>query len=229
MFFHSTRPGGCGAGDIWMTRRHNRRSQEWGPPINLGCVVNTAATEIAPAFFENPETGQVTLFYGSNRPGGFGRRLRRLCKRCRRRRLLRAGSAGAGVQQRRARHAHFHKERWPGGVHHIGPDGRTGPYRHLDVDAGHALRHVVDARRSAQSRQQRLRRWLSLAFTRRDDAVFLLNACPRLWAEGHLVHNQSQDLPRRTPLSQCSPVSGTGCLRTWPGQVTEVIARDSCC
>jgi len=72
MFFHSTRPGGCGAGDIWMARRHNRRSEEWGPPINLGCVVNTPATEIAPAFFENPETGQVTLFYGSNRPGGFG-------------------------------------------------------------------------------------------------------------------------------------------------------------
>ena len=72
MFFHSTRPGGCGAGDIWMTRRHNRRWQEWNPPINLGCVVNTAATEIAPAFFENPETGQVTLFYGSNRPGSQG-------------------------------------------------------------------------------------------------------------------------------------------------------------
>ena len=35
-------------------------------------MVNTAATEIAPAFFENPETGQVTLFYGSNRPGSQG-------------------------------------------------------------------------------------------------------------------------------------------------------------
>ena len=69
MFFHSTRPGGCGAGDIWMTRRHDKRTQEWGLPVNLGCVVNTTATEIAPAFFENPETGQVTLFYGSNRPG----------------------------------------------------------------------------------------------------------------------------------------------------------------
>jgi RNA polymerase sigma factor (sigma-70 family) len=65
---------GCGAGDIWMTRRHNRRSQDWDPPVNLGCVgsggtVNTGATEIAPALFENPETGQLTLFYGSNRPG----------------------------------------------------------------------------------------------------------------------------------------------------------------
>ena len=72
MFFHSTRPGGCGAGDIWMTRRHDKRTQEWAPPVNLGCVVNTASTEIAPAFFENPETGQVTLFFGSNRPGSQG-------------------------------------------------------------------------------------------------------------------------------------------------------------
>jgi hypothetical protein len=72
MFFHSTRPGGCGptgTGDIWITRRHDRRSEKWGPPVNLGCVLNTASTEIAPAFFENPETGAVTLFYGSNRPG----------------------------------------------------------------------------------------------------------------------------------------------------------------
>lgn len=73
MFFHSTRPGGCGAGDIWMTRRHNVRSQEWETPVNLNprCEpggLNTAATEIAPAFFENPGTGESTLFYGRNRP-----------------------------------------------------------------------------------------------------------------------------------------------------------------
>jgi hypothetical protein len=69
MFFYSTRGGGCGAGDIWMTRRHDARSEDWGAPVNVGCVLNTSYTEIAPAFFENPETGQVTLFYGSNRPG----------------------------------------------------------------------------------------------------------------------------------------------------------------
>src|SRR4029453_6743699 len=38
MFFHSTRQlGSCGAGDIWMSRRHGKRTQEWAPPANLGC------------------------------------------------------------------------------------------------------------------------------------------------------------------------------------------------
>jgi WD40-like Beta Propeller Repeat len=71
MYFHSTRDGGCGQGDIWTTRRRNRHS-DWEEPTNLGCVLNTPAVEIAPAFFEDPETEQATLFYGSNRPGGIG-------------------------------------------------------------------------------------------------------------------------------------------------------------
>ena len=71
LYFYSTRPGGCGApgpGDIWMTRRRNKHSH-WEDPTNLGCVLNTAADEIAPSFFEDPETEQAWLFYGSNRPG----------------------------------------------------------------------------------------------------------------------------------------------------------------
>jgi hypothetical protein len=71
MYFHSTRAGGCGQGDIWVTHRQNRHSN-WEEPTNLGCVLNTPAVEIAPAFFEDPETEQASLFYGSNRPGGIG-------------------------------------------------------------------------------------------------------------------------------------------------------------
>jgi WD40-like Beta Propeller Repeat len=70
LYFYSTRPAGsCGApgpGDIWMTRRRNKHS-DWGEPTNLGCVLNTPADEIAPAFFKDPERGQSWLFYGSNR------------------------------------------------------------------------------------------------------------------------------------------------------------------
>jgi WD40-like Beta Propeller Repeat. len=70
MYFHSDRiPGSCGEGDIWMTRRRNKHS-DWQQPTNLGCVLNTVKTEIAPAYFEDPETEQAWLFYGSNRPVG---------------------------------------------------------------------------------------------------------------------------------------------------------------
>jgi WD40-like Beta Propeller Repeat len=69
MFFHSTRPNGCGSGDIWMTRRRDARSQDWQTPRNLGCALNTPAFETAPAFFENPETEEITLFYASDRLG----------------------------------------------------------------------------------------------------------------------------------------------------------------
>ena len=71
LYFHSTRVGGCGKGDIWMTRRRNKQS-DWQKPTNLGCVLNTSDVEIAPAFFEDPETEQAWLFYGSDRPGGLG-------------------------------------------------------------------------------------------------------------------------------------------------------------
>jgi hypothetical protein len=69
MYFHSDRPGGCGEGDIWMTRRRNKNSA-WERPTNLGCTLNTDKTEIAPAYVVDPETEHAWLFYGSNRPVG---------------------------------------------------------------------------------------------------------------------------------------------------------------
>jgi hypothetical protein len=73
LYFYSTRPG-CGSGDIWMTRRRNKHS-DWQEPTNLGCSlngVNTSADDIAPVFFEDPETEQAWLYHGSNRLGGIG-------------------------------------------------------------------------------------------------------------------------------------------------------------
>jgi WD40-like Beta Propeller Repeat len=71
MYFHSDRPGGCGAGDLW-TSRAGPGGDEWTAPVNMGCVVNTAATEIAPAFYANDELGLSTIYFGSNRLGGIG-------------------------------------------------------------------------------------------------------------------------------------------------------------
>jgi hypothetical protein len=71
MYFHSDRPGGCGAGDLWASRAEPG-SDVWTAPMNMGCVVNTARTEIAPAFYANDDLGVSTIYFGSNRPGGIG-------------------------------------------------------------------------------------------------------------------------------------------------------------
>lgn len=72
MYFHSTRPGGCGAGDLWMSRRSAPNSDDWTAPVNVGCTVNTLATEIAPAFYADYDGGLATIYFGSDRPGGIG-------------------------------------------------------------------------------------------------------------------------------------------------------------
>jgi hypothetical protein len=74
LYFYSRRSGGCGQGDIWMTRRRNKHS-DWQEPTNLGCDLNdlnTSFDETAPAFWEDPKTEQAWLFFGSDRPGGIG-------------------------------------------------------------------------------------------------------------------------------------------------------------
>lgn len=73
MFFASTRPGGFGANDIYVSRRkHTHDDFGWETPQNLGSGVNTDANEASPAISQNDETGMTTLYFDSNRPGGFG-------------------------------------------------------------------------------------------------------------------------------------------------------------
>ena len=41
---------------------------EWSPPVNLGPTVNTADFEVCPSVTKDG----LSLYFGSNRPGGFG-------------------------------------------------------------------------------------------------------------------------------------------------------------
>jgi hypothetical protein len=69
MYFHSDRPGGgCGAGDLWWSQK-KPNSEEWTAPVNMGCIVNTLATETAPSFYANDDLGVSTIYFGSNRAG----------------------------------------------------------------------------------------------------------------------------------------------------------------
>ena len=67
--FVSTRPGGCGGGDIYLTRGHPELG--WLAPVNLGCQVNSAADEAGPVL-SFAEPGPPTLYFSSTRAGGPG-------------------------------------------------------------------------------------------------------------------------------------------------------------
>jgi hypothetical protein len=69
LYFASNRLDGnrFGGEDIYVSQRETR-DDEWGPAINLGPTINTAANEMVPAFSRD---GHL-LFFASNRLGGFG-------------------------------------------------------------------------------------------------------------------------------------------------------------
>ena len=73
MFFSSTRPGGLGGNDLYVSRRHNKRDDfGWQLPQNLGSNVNSSANEASPEVFEDDTTGVITLYFESNRLDGPG-------------------------------------------------------------------------------------------------------------------------------------------------------------
>jgi len=61
------RPGGFGNVDMWVTTRASV-SEPWGTPVNLGPQVNSPSHDSGPVI--SPDG--FTLYFGSNRPGGFG-------------------------------------------------------------------------------------------------------------------------------------------------------------
>jgi WD40 repeat protein len=67
LYFSSGRAGGFGGSDIWVSRRPCQDC-DWDAPVNLGPVINSAATEFRPSL----STDGHLLFLQSNRPGGHG-------------------------------------------------------------------------------------------------------------------------------------------------------------
>ena len=73
LIFASNRPGGVGGHDLYVSRRRNQRDDfGWDIPENLGSGVNTSSNEFTPGSFEDDDTGNLTLYFNSNRPGGPG-------------------------------------------------------------------------------------------------------------------------------------------------------------
>lgn len=72
LFFASTRAGGAGGEDLYVSRRHDKRDDfGWEPPVPVSGV-NTSADETDVTFFEDGATGVIVAYFASNRPGGPG-------------------------------------------------------------------------------------------------------------------------------------------------------------
>jgi len=67
LYLESNRPGSVGDDDIWVSQRESV-DDAWGAPVNLGPTVNSAAGDRVPALSRDGHW----LFFGSDRPGGFG-------------------------------------------------------------------------------------------------------------------------------------------------------------
>ena len=65
LFFCSTRPGGVGSYDLWLTTRPSQAAA-WSPPVNLGPAINTSGVERVPSL--SPD--QKTLYFVSGQTGG---------------------------------------------------------------------------------------------------------------------------------------------------------------
>jgi hypothetical protein len=73
LFFNSTRDGGVGSLDIWVSyRAHTHDDFDWQPAVNVGGGVNSIAVDTGAAYFENDEGGAPQLLFSSNRQGGLG-------------------------------------------------------------------------------------------------------------------------------------------------------------
>lgn len=68
LYFASNRGGGQGSSDLWASTRPTR-DDNWGPPTNLGPLVNSSQTDLSPSISAD---GLELYFHANDRPGGFG-------------------------------------------------------------------------------------------------------------------------------------------------------------
>jgi hypothetical protein len=67
LYITSNRPGGVGAQDIWVSQRASI-NDDWGPPQNLGPVINTEYNDASPDLTPDGHW----MYFHSPRPGGCG-------------------------------------------------------------------------------------------------------------------------------------------------------------
>ena len=67
LYFSSGRPSSLGGLDLYVSQRSSTE-EPWGPPVNLGPVINSGEIDQAPALSRDDHY----LFFATNRDGGTG-------------------------------------------------------------------------------------------------------------------------------------------------------------
>jgi len=67
VYFYSTRGGGRGGGDLWVSKRPSTDAA-WNYAVNLGPAVNSSAEDVSP----NISADELSLMFASDRSGGHG-------------------------------------------------------------------------------------------------------------------------------------------------------------
>lgn len=67
LYFCCDGPGTIGSHDLLVTTRATKQGR-WRPPVNLGAIVNSSATDSQPCILAD----DLVLLFGSERPGGIG-------------------------------------------------------------------------------------------------------------------------------------------------------------
>jgi len=71
LFFRSTKPGGHGLGDVYLSKRADPKDDfGWGDPVGLGPGVNTAAAEAGAEVLQSAEDGAANLYFNRAPAGG---------------------------------------------------------------------------------------------------------------------------------------------------------------
>ena len=76
LIFGSNRvTGKCSANstnDFYVSYRENAEDDfAWEPPVNFGCELSAAGSNTGPTFFHDDDKGITTVYFGSNRAGGY--------------------------------------------------------------------------------------------------------------------------------------------------------------
>ncbi len=71
LYITSNRPGGFGKFDIWVSQRATL-GDDWGPPQNLGPIINTGSTDQDQNYAPNFSGDGHRMYFCATRPGGFG-------------------------------------------------------------------------------------------------------------------------------------------------------------